>query len=429
MTTARHDAEPSEPVGREEAVAYLNGLAAVRQPSLHDLLLDQQLTGLQDTIGLRIPCAATVVVPTRNEEGNIAVLVDRLTAALSGQSFRILFVDDSDDGTPLEVVRVAALSEVPVDLLHREPDERHGGLGGAVLAGLRATTSPWAVVMDGDLQHPPELVPDLIATGMRKHAEVVVASRRVAGGSTQGLANLGRAMVSSTSTVLSKLIFPGNLRGISDPMSGFFAVRLDAFDLDAMRPQGFKILLEMLAREGRVTKTEVPFTFAERHSGESKASVREGLTFVQQLVRLRVSETMSRATRTGVLLRGVGFATVGMTGLLVNVLAMWLLADPRTLHMHYLLAAILTTQLSSSWNFALVDRLVYRGPKRLTAMSRYLGFMLMSNTVLVLRIPFLALLVSVLGVHYLVANVLTLLLGYLVRFRSQERLTLPEELS
>ncbi len=229
--------------------------------------------------------------------------------------------------------------------------------------------------------------------------------------------------------MLSKLVFPRNLRGISDPMSGFFAVRLDAFDLDTLRPQGFKILLEMLARERQVTKTEVPFTFGERHAGDSKASVREGLIFLKQLMRLRLSETVSQAVGTGVLQRGAGFAAVGLTGLLVNMLVMWLLADPSTLHLYYLVAAVLTTQISSSWNFFLVDALVYRGPKRLTKLSRYLGFLIMSNTVLLLRIPFLALLVSILGIHYLMANALTLLLGYLVRFRSQERLTLSEDLS
>ena len=329
----------------------------------------------------------------------------------------------------MEVTRVAALSHIPVDLVHREPGARYGGLGGAVLEGLRATRSPWAVVMDGDLQHPPELVPELVAAGMRRHAEVVVASRRVPGGSASGLATLRRSVVSSSSTVLSKLVFPRNLRGISDPMSGFFAVRLDAFDLDTLRPQGFKILLEMLARERQVTKTEVPFTFGERHAGDSKASVREGLIFLKQLMRLRLSETVSQAVGTGVLQRGAGFAAVGLTGLLVNMLVMWLLADPSTLHLYYLVAAVLTTQISSSWNFFLVDALVYRGPKRLTKLSRYLGFLIMSNTVLLLRIPFLALLVSILGIHYLMANALTLLLGYLVRFRSQEQLTLSEDLS
>ncbi len=429
MTTAHLGAGTGEPADRDEAVELLNRLLPAEPPPIQELLLDDGSAAPPDVVPRPVRHAITVVVPTRNEEGNIAPLVRRLGAALAGEAARVLFVDDSDDGTSLEVVRVAAGTDLTVDLLHRERDERQGGLGGAVLEGLRASRSPWAVVMDGDLQHPPELVPQLVAAGMRAHAEVVVASRKVPGGSSEGLATVGRALVSSSSTVLSKLVFPRNLRGISDPMSGFFALRLDAVDLDILRPRGFKILLELLARHGQLTKAEVAFTFGERLSGDSKASVREGLLFVKQLVRLWGSQTVARGLGSGVLQRGAGFATVGLTGLLVNMIVLWALADPSMLRLNYLMAAVMTTQISSSWNFVLVDNLVYRGTKRLTRLSRYLGFMVMSNTVLLLRIPLLALLVSVLGVHYLAANVLTLLLGYLVRFRSQERLTLTEDLS
>jgi putative flippase GtrA len=248
-------------------------------------------------------------------------------------------------------------------------------------------------------------------------------------------------LVSRTSILLSKLLFPGRLRGVSDPMSGFFLVRPERLDLSTLQPQGFKILLELLARHGGLTRSEVAFEFGDRLNGTSKASLAEGLTFVRQLVRLRLAawglpdrsgaagdraRRRRHATSRGAFLRGLGFAAVGATGLVVNVGVMWLLADPRTLALHYLAAAVLTTQVSSTWNFLLVDHLVYRGPKRGTRLRRYAGFLTASNAVLVLRIPFLALLVDLLHVHYLVATVLTLLLGYLVRFRSQERLTLLE---
>jgi putative flippase GtrA len=104
-------------------------------------------------------------------------------------------------------------------------------------------------------------------------------------------------------------------------------------------------------------------------------------------------------------MRAVGFALVGVTGLAVNLFATWLLGDPATLGMHYILAAALATQVSSTWNFLLTDGLVYRGPRRYTKTKRWLGFMVMSNAV----------------------PAITLGLGFLVRFKSQERLTLLEE--
>ncbi len=368
--------------------------------------------------------AVTVVVPTRNERGNIAPLVHRLREALPPGRARILFVDDSDDGTPEEIEHAASVSDLDVAVIHRARGERDGGLGGAVLRGLRSTSSPWVVVMDADLQHPPEVVPALLTRAEELDADVVVASRHVPGGDEGGLSGLARVLVSRGSITASKLLFPRRLAGISDPMSGFFVVRRDHLDLERLRPQGFKILLETLGRHADLRKSEIPFSFGERLSGDSKASLTEGLVFLKQLARLRIAVMEGR--RRGALRRGLGFAAVGATGLLVNTLALWALADHRMLGLHYLLAAVLATQVSSTWNFALVDHLVYRGQKRGTRARRYVGFLAASNVVLVLRVPLLALLVGALGLYLLLANALTLLLGFLIRFSSQERLTLVE---
>ncbi|MGH8860670.1 MAG: glycosyltransferase, partial [Jatrophihabitantaceae bacterium] len=128
----------------------------------------------------------TVVVPTRNEAGNIAPLVARLDAALEGVTAEVIFVDDSDDDTPARIREVARTSDHPVRVVHRGPDERAGGLGSAVLAGFHAATTQWAVVMDGDLQHPPELVPQLVGEGCARNSDVVVASRYVGTGDSSG---------------------------------------------------------------------------------------------------------------------------------------------------------------------------------------------------------------------------------------------------
>jgi dolichol-phosphate mannosyltransferase len=416
------DSPPPPPSSREWHLVGEDGVRAsrrapwpVRTPRAYDV---------DDTHEL------TVIVPTRNEHDNVAPLVDGLTAVVGDRAVRVLFVDDSDDATPQEVVRVGRSSDLDVDLLHRPRGRRGGGLGGAVLEGLAATESPYAVVMDGDLQHPPGVVAKLLDQAHVTGADVVVASRHAPGGSEGGLSNVGRVLVSRGSIALSKLVFPRRLRGVSDPMSGFFLVRRAALDPAAMRPQGFKILLELLARHRDLTRSEVAFEFGERLAGTSKASLAEGLVFVRQLARLRVAAWRDRRRpplrRKGSLLRAVSFAAVGVTGLGVNLLAMWLLADPATLHLYYLAAAVLSTQASSTWNFLLVDRLVYRGPKRGTAVGRYAGFLTASNAVLLLRVPVLALLVGGLHVHYLLATSLTLFLGYFIRFRSQERLTLLE---
>jgi dolichol-phosphate mannosyltransferase len=228
------------------------------------------------------------LVPTRNEAGNVREVTRRLGDALAGLPAEILFVDDSDDGTPDVVRELAEVGWEPVvRLVHRTGDQRTGGLGGAVTTGLRHAAADWVCVLDGDLQHPPELVPDLLAEAERSGTDLVVATRYAGDGRADGL-TAGRTLVSRGATAATRLLFPRRLRGVSDPMSGFFLVRRAALDLDALRPRGFKILLEILVANPNLSTAEVSFTFADRHSGSSKASGTEGLRFARSLLRLRL---------------------------------------------------------------------------------------------------------------------------------------------
>jgi hypothetical protein len=150
----------------------------------------------------------TVIVPTRNESGNVAPLIARLGEALAGIDAEVLFVDDSSDTTPEQVRSTAVTASLPVRLLHRTAKERVGGLGGAVLAGLRSAHGDWAVVMDGDLQHPPEVVPDLLRAGQQSGADLVVASRYVGAGSAGGLSTATRERVSGGANALARAVLP-----------------------------------------------------------------------------------------------------------------------------------------------------------------------------------------------------------------------------
>lgn len=231
----------------------------------------------------------TVLVPTFNEAPNVDELVSRLSGQLAALDAEIMFVDDSTDDTP-DVIADAATRAVtrgttPVTLIHRTIAE--GGLAGAVVSGLRAITSPWVVVMDGDLQHPPALVPALYLEGLHRHVDVVVASRYLDGGGADGLDNRFRELVSTSTGWTAKALFPRRLRDCSDPMSGFFALRVDAVDVQGLTQCGFKILLALLVhRPLRVV--EMPFVFGTRVAGVSKTSFREGLRFVQLLASLKM---------------------------------------------------------------------------------------------------------------------------------------------
>lgn len=231
----------------------------------------------------------SVLVPTRNEAGNIEELLRRVATAVAGIPTEIVFIDDSDDLTP-EVIRAVARrgggAACQVSLIHRQGARRAGGLAGAIVDGLRAARAPWACVLDADLQHPPEVIPMLLARAECDGADLVVASRHCGQGSADGLGPV-RLLVSAASSSAARVLFPWRLRGVTDPMSGFFLVRPGAIDLETLRPRGFKILLELLVRCHSLRRAEVGFTFADRHAGESKGSLREGLNYLRSLGELR----------------------------------------------------------------------------------------------------------------------------------------------
>lgn len=348
----------------------------------------------------------SIVIPTRNEAKNIPVLVRRLERVLPNARMEILFVDDSDDQTPHEIEQARQWSTREIVLIHRPADRRADGLGGAVIEGLRAASASWVCVMDADLQHPPEVVEKLFAASLLGDTDLVLGSRyRGEGQATTGFGAL-RSLLSKCSGAAAKILFPHRLRDVTDPMSGLFMVRKNAVPLERLRPRGFKILLEILVRSTALRVREVPFQFGKRYAEESKASFREGLSYLAQLGRLRIGEGALRLMR---------FGLVGASGIPVNMAAFWLFVGP--LGLHYLAAAALATQISTLWLFAFTELWVFRqADHRRSLLGRAGLFFLMNNVALALRSPMLVLLVSVLGVGYLTANLITLLTLTLARY-------------
>lgn len=196
------------------------------------------------------------------------------------------------------------------------------------------------------------------------------------------------------------------LRAITDPMSGFFLVRRSAVDAEALRPRGFKILLEILLSGRSLRSSEVPFRFGERNAGASKASLREGAKYLRRLVELRAGERARRL---------VGFAVVGALGVGVNTAMLALLVSDTGLW--YPIAAVLATQVAILFNYALADRLVFRRVEvKRSGWLRLAGYVLVNNGTLVISSPLLVLLVSGVGIGLLAANVLSLALLVLLRF-------------
>lgn len=119
----------------------------------------------------------SVVIPLYNESGSLGALHERLKAAiadlpLAGHEF--VFVDDGSRDTTFDEVAALAAIDPAIRAIRFA---RNFGKEAAMAAGLRAARGDIVVLMDGDLQHPPELIPAMFAR-WQSGAKMVTAVRR-----------------------------------------------------------------------------------------------------------------------------------------------------------------------------------------------------------------------------------------------------------
>ncbi len=223
-----------------------------------------------------------LVIPTLCEAENIGGLLGHVRSVLDplGIQYEILVVDDdSADGTA-GVVSAVAEEDPRVRLLVRKGER---GLSGAILHGWQSTDATVLGVMDADLQHPPELLPQLLAA-IKDGRDLVIGSRYTDGGDL-GQWNPIRKFLSAAAVWVTWPLQRTNLRA-KDPMSGFFMVRRRCLPQGAFQKTGFKLLLEILVR-GRIQSVkEVPFAFGLRYRGASKANFKVAWDYGLLLVRL-----------------------------------------------------------------------------------------------------------------------------------------------
>ncbi|HLO31349.1 MAG TPA: glycosyltransferase family 2 protein, partial [Anaerolineales bacterium] len=346
----------------------------------------------------------SVVIPTRNEAGNIEPLLMRVHQAMKGVATEVVFVDDSTDETPEVISKLQDWFPLRITLIHRPPERRKNGLGGAVVEGFQAAQGTWMCVMDADLQHPPEMLPRLLHQAKKSGSDIVMGSRLAAGGDSSSL-GFTRNVISHVFALTTRLAFPQRLRQVTDPLTGFFLTKRAALQVDELKPDGFKILLEILVSHPALKVSEVPIHFGHRNAGESKASAKETIKFLRGLLRLRLAGQQ----------HFLRFLLVGVSGLVVNSLA--LAAFTELAGIHYLISAALATQASTLWNFAGTEWWVFgkRAAER-SFWQRLVSFLVMNNGMLLLRGPLLSLLVSRMGVNYLLANLVSLFAMTLLRY-------------
>jgi dolichol-phosphate mannosyltransferase len=292
------------------------------------------------------PLQLSVVVPTFNERGNVATLVERLDAALIGIAWEVIFVDDnSPDGTA-DAVRELARKDARVRCIRRIGRR---GLSGACIEGMLASSAPCAAVIDGDLQHDETQLAKMLGLLESGAAELVIGSRYIEGGSADSF-NQQRLGASKFATVVAQRVLKVE---IADPMSGFFMIRRDRFEQLApqLSTQGFKILLDVVATaRGDLRVIEVPYTFGSRQHGESKLDSMVALDFLGLV--------LAKLTNDAVSLRFLLFALVGSIGLFVHFAALFIALE--VFDLPFPEAQACGALLAMTSNFLLNNFLTYR---------------------------------------------------------------------
>jgi len=330
--------------------------------------------------------SCTVIIPTYNEAENIPELVRRLRAVIL--DIQILVVDDnSPDGTA-KVARELGCSVIV------RTDKR--GLASAVIDGFRSVDSDNIVVIDADLQHPPELVPELLEA--LKTYDIAVASRYCKGGSIQGW-SLTRGFVSWAANLLALPLAPK----VKDRGGGFFALRKSVLPpLHKLKGTGFKILLEVLIKAEKYKVTEVPEKFVPRTKGTSKYNAKQVKEYLKQLSSLYYYKYR----------RFLKFCLVGFLGAILNLGLLALLTEVAGLH--YLVAWVITIETVLITNFVLNDLWTFkdrreRGCSTLVRARRY--FITCIGGVII-QFGILALLTEVAGVYYIVSATIGIIVGF-----------------
>ncbi len=302
----------------------------------------------------------SVVVPVYNERANIPLLVSRLSTALAGISYEVVFVDDfSPDGTA-EAVRVAAAGDARCRLINRCGQR---GLSGAAVQGMLSAQAPLVAVIDADLQHDETLLPRMKAALESGPADLAVATRYAAGGSGESLGGTRHALSAFGGQLVRRLF---GIR-LSDPLSGFFMVRRELVEKVARRlsPDGFKILADLVISAPRTTRiVELPYRFGVRQHGESKLDSRVALEFAALLA--------SKLSGGMLPVRFILFCVVGGLGIVVHLAAAWallLLGQP------FVVAQLAATLVAMTSNFFLNNAITHRDRRlRGAALLRGLAF-------------------------------------------------------
>ncbi|MCU0551077.1 MAG: glycosyltransferase [Leptolyngbya sp. Prado105] len=355
----------------------------------------------------------SLIVPTYNEARNVEQIVRVLTGLLDHalpNDYELIIVDDDSPDLTWEIAQQMMVDFPNLRVMRRQAER---GLSTAVIRGWQAARGEVLGVIDGDLQHPPEVLLKLLQA-IKNGADLAVASRHIEGGGTSDWGFI-RRFLSRGAQLLGLVILPSVVGRVSDPMSGYFMVRRSAIADCLMSPLGYKILLEVIGRGqvGRVT--EVGYVFQERQEGESKVTWRQYIEYLMHLGKLRSRGRISRLREKFQLGRFLRFGLVGFSGVFIDMAAFYLLSDPTMLAWNLTRSKIIASELAIINNFLWNDLWTFGDISRAqhgnrTRFKRFIKFNVICLMGLILNVLILNLLFNVFGINRYVANLIAIVL-------------------
>jgi dolichol-phosphate mannosyltransferase len=368
------------------------------------------------------PILLSLVIPTYKERNNIENIVNILSRLLDEAipgNYELIIVDDDSPDLTWELAQ-SLLPDYPQLRVMRRQEE--WGLSSAVIRGWQVATGRILGVIDGDLQHPPEVLIQLLQK-IEEGADLALASRHVDGGGVSSWSII-RRFLSRGAQVLGLIILPGVLGRVTDPMSGYFMVRRSAIAGATMNPVGYKILLEVIGR-GQVREiAEAGYIFRERTKGESKVTWKQYVEYIQHLIRLRVSTgrlgKISQKVNFPVG-RFIRFGVVGFSGVFVDMAVLYLLSDPSTLALPLTRSKIISGEVAifnnflwnDAWTFADVS-MQQKGWNQ--TIKRFLKFNVICLAGLVLNVVVLNIVFNLLIPNRYIANLIAIAVATIWNF-------------
>lgn len=339
----------------------------------------------------------SIVIPTYNEKGNIAPLLDRLFSTFSRNGIKgeVIIVDDnSPDGTGLLVEKLRK-EHRNLKIIHRSGKM---GLSSAILAGFEIADGNVLGVMDADMSHPPETIPAMLKE-IRDGADFVIGSRYMKDEKINGWTHY-RRFISKGATLLAKIFTK-----VKDPMSGFFMIKSKCLKGRIFNSKGFKICLEFLVKANYKDVREVPITFIDRQRGKSKLSFKEYYYYLNNLVGYLLYKKIKIFAK---------FCTVGAIGTLVNIAVLYMLTEQFAVY--YMISAIFAFIAAVTTNFVLNKTWTFGEKLGERTLHKYSKFFTISVLALTVNLAFLYIFVEYFQIWYIFAQVLAILIGLIVNF-------------